>query len=136
MSQKPLVSFDNTEYAFEYKSDRELKKAGFLFSLMGRPWLVKWGTRLTPWAVRVGLPIKGLLRNTIFAQFVGGESLAETAAVAQKLGSYQVQVILDYGVEGGDDGEEGLRSPVKHHPSENRTSGDACSSTSRISICG
>lgn len=108
MSQKPLVSFDNTEYAFEYKSDRELKKAGFLFSLMGRPWLVKWGTRLTPWAVRVGLPIKGLLRNTIFAQFVGGESLAETAAVAQKLGSYQVQVILDYGVEGGDDGEQGF----------------------------
>ena len=109
MSQKPLVSFDNTEYAFEYKSDRELKKAGFLFSLMGRPWLVKWGTRLTPWAVRVGLPIKRLLRNTIFAQFVGGESLAETAAVAQKLGSYQVQVILDYGVEGGgDDGEQGF----------------------------
>ncbi|MBN9380592.1 MAG: proline dehydrogenase family protein [Chitinophagaceae bacterium] len=102
------ISFDNTENAFEYKSDKELKKAAFLFSSMGNAALVKLGTRLTPWMIRSGLPVKGLIRDTIFAQFVGGETLEETAAVAHKLGKYHVQVILDYGVEGGDEGEEGF----------------------------
>ena len=101
------LSFDNTEYAFEYKTDKELNKAHFLFSSMGIGWLVKLGTRITPWAIKSGLPIKGIIRNTIFNQFVGGESLEETAAVAKKLGQYNVQVILDYGVEGGEDGESG-----------------------------
>jgi len=39
---------------------------------------------------------------------VGGETLEETAVVARKLGQYRVQVILDYGVEGGEDGEAGF----------------------------
>ncbi|TXJ28840.1 MAG: proline dehydrogenase [Chitinophagaceae bacterium] len=108
MEPHPLISFDNTEFAFEYKQDKQLKKARFLFSCMGMPWLVKLGTRFTPWAVRSGLPVKGLVRSTIFEQFVGGETLDQTAVVAKKLADYHVQVILDYGVEGGDDGEQGF----------------------------
>jgi proline dehydrogenase len=100
MESHPKISFDNTEYAFEYKSDKDLKRASLLFSSMGVPALVKLGTKLTPLAIRFGLPIKGLIRNTIFKQFVGGETLNDTAAVADKLGKYGVQVILDYGVEG------------------------------------
>src|SRR6266513_2926886 len=84
-----------------YKTDKELKKAMFLFKSMSYQWLVKLGTRITPWAIRIGLPVKGLIRKTIFKQFVGGETLGETASVAKKLGEYGVQVILDYGVEGG-----------------------------------
>jgi len=102
------ISFDNTENAFAYKSDKSLRKANFLFSSMGFGWLVNLGTRLTPWAIKSGLPIRGLIRNTIFEQFVGGETLPETASVARKLGEYNVNVILDYGVEGGDYGEQGL----------------------------
>ncbi len=108
MGPSPGISFDNTEFAFEYKTDKQLKKASFLFSLMGRPWLVKLGTRLAPWSIKAGLPVKGIIRNTIFAQFVGGETLEETSVVAKKLGEYKVQAILDYGVEGGDDGEHGF----------------------------
>ena len=96
----PAISFDNTEFAFAYKTDKQLKKASFLFSLMGKPSLVKIGTRLAPWSIKAGLPVKGIIRSTIFAQFVGGETLEETAVVAKKLGEYNVQVILDYGVEG------------------------------------
>ncbi|HZE85444.1 MAG TPA: proline dehydrogenase family protein, partial [Puia sp.] len=107
-NEKGVISFDNTENAFAYKPDKELKKADFLFSSMGHAWLVKLGTRVTPWMIRSGLPVKGVIRNTIFSQFVGGETLEETAAVARKLGGYHVQVILDYGVEGGDEGEEGF----------------------------
>ncbi len=106
------ISFDNTQAAFAYKSDKELKKARFLFSSMRISWLVKWGTRLTPWAIRTGLPIMGLIRNTIFDQFVGGETLEETAAVADKLEKFEVQVILDYGVE-GNEGEDSFDHSYK-----------------------
>ncbi len=109
MSQtEPVISFDNTEFAFEYKTDKQLKKASFLFSMMGKPWLVKMGTRLTPWAIKAGLPVKGIIRNTIFQQFVGGETLDEISRVAKMLGEYNVKAVLDYGVEGGDDGEHGF----------------------------
>ena len=79
------VSFENTENAFEYKTDKELKKARFLFSSMGYASLVKLGTKLTPWMIRSGMPVKGLIRGTIFSQFVGGETLEETAAVCKPL---------------------------------------------------
>jgi proline dehydrogenase len=102
------VSFDNTENAFAYKSNSELRSAHLLFASMGYAFLVKWGTRVTPWAIRMGLPVQGIIRRSIFEQFVGGETLEETAAVASKLGDYHVGVILDYGVEGGDNGEEGF----------------------------
>ena len=100
------ISFNNTENAFAYKTTNQLKKAKFLFGLMGNSFLVKIGTRLTPWAIKVGLPIKGLVRNTIFSQFVGGETLQQTATVAEMLAAYNVKVILDYGVEGGESNNE------------------------------
>jgi proline dehydrogenase len=106
MDPNPSISFDNTENAFAYKTDSELKRARFLFNSMSYSWLVKIGTRITPWAIRAGLPIKGLIRNTIFKQFVGGETLEETANVAKRLGEFGVQIILDYGVEGGEHSEE------------------------------
>ncbi|TCJ17521.1 proline dehydrogenase [Flaviaesturariibacter flavus] len=99
------LSFDNTTIAFASKSDKELKQAHWLFGIMGKPWLVQLGTRLAPWSIRVGLPVKGIIRSTIFRQFVGGETLEETARVANKLAEANVQVILDYGVE-GKEGEE------------------------------
>jgi proline dehydrogenase len=101
MNAYPVIFFDNTEYAFAYKTDKELKKARFLFSSMGKPWLVKLGIKATPAAVKWNLPfVKPLIRNTIFRQFVGGETLEQNVIVADKLEKYGVQVILDYGVEG------------------------------------
>ena len=94
------LSFENTENAFAYKSDKELRKAKFLFSSMSYKSLVKLGTTLTPIVMKLGLPVKAIIRNTIFAQFVGGESLGETAGVVDKLEKFNVNVILDYGVEG------------------------------------
>ncbi len=104
-----MISFDNTEYAFEYKSNQELKKANFLFTTMGKPWLVNLGLQLMPAAIKLKIPFtKAIIRKTIFSQFVGGETLEETASVAKKLERYNVEVILDYGVEGGEEGEDGF----------------------------
>jgi len=94
------ISFDNTKNAFAYKTIKELKMARFLFSSMGFQWVVDAGVRLTPLAMKTGLPVHGLIRKTIFKQFVGGETLEETAAVGDILSKFGVDVILDYGVEG------------------------------------
>lgn len=94
------LSFEDTKTAFAYKTDKELKNARFLFASMAKEWLVNLGLTLTPWVLKVGLPVKGIIRKTIFKQFVGGETLEDTAAVVNKLAKFDVKVILDYGVEG------------------------------------
>ena len=103
--REQAISFDDTEIAFAHQSDKELKESSRLFSLMNYSWLVSLGTRFTPWLIRSGLPVKEAIRKTIFKQFVGGETLSETATIAEKLSKFNVQVILDYGAE-GKEGEE------------------------------
>ncbi len=116
MTEQTKISFDNTEYAFAAKSNAELKKANFLFGIMGKPWMVNAALKITPLAIKWKIPLtKTLIRKTIFKQFVGGETLNETAKVADKLEQYNVQVILDYGVEGkaGEDNFEHARDEFK-----------------------
>lgn len=96
-----LTSFQDTQKAFAYKNDLQLRKASWLFYLMRFNRLVNLGARLVPWAMRYGLPVKFLLRKTLFQQFVGGEDLVQTNLVADQLGRFGVQIILDYGAEGG-----------------------------------
>jgi len=95
----PRVALENTEIAFAYKSDQELKKAEWLFSLINNNWMMKAGTIFTPLAFKMGLPVKGLVRATMFDQFCGGEKLDDCASVIQKLQGFNVHTILDYGVE-------------------------------------
>ena len=84
MSTQTSLSFDNTEYAFAYKKNADLKKAHFLFSMMGQPWLVNLGLKITPLAIKWKLPFtRTVIRKTIFDQFVGGETLEQTSAVAK-----------------------------------------------------
>jgi len=94
------ISFDNTENAFAHKSTKELKASKFIFKTMGYQPLIDLGVRLTPLAIKLHLPVRGLVRRTIFKQFVGGETLEQTAATASALAKYGIKVILDYGVEG------------------------------------
>lgn len=103
-----MKSFDNTERAFAHKSDKDLKRANMLFSAMGNSFVLNAGLKLTPLAMKFNIPFtKTILRETIFKQFVGGETLEETANVANKLANHHVKVILDYGVEGGSQDDNG-----------------------------
>jgi proline dehydrogenase len=95
-----MISFENTKIAFDYKSDRELRKAYWLFKLVGSPALVKFGKWATQFALRLRLPIKGLIKSTIFKQFCGGETIAECKQTTATLAAYGVGTILDYSVEG------------------------------------
>ncbi len=94
------IDFDNTEIAFAHKTKVALKQSNFVFSIMCIPWLVKLTTMLTTFALNTKLPVKGLIKRTLFNQFCGGESIRDCEATLKILGNYHVQTILDYSVEG------------------------------------
>lgn len=104
--QRMLPQFDNTEIAFRYKTSKDLKQAQFLFSSMGSQALTSIGIQLTTFALKLRLPIEGVIKRTIFRQFCGGETMQEAAQTADILDQYGVGIILDYGVEGKDDEAE------------------------------
>ncbi len=94
------LNFQDTKTAFADKSNAELEKKYWLFKLMNSPFLTSLGTKSTALALRLGLPIKGLVKNTIFKQFCGGETIEECQPTIEKLGSSNIGTILDYSVEG------------------------------------
>src|ERR1700747_2363483 len=109
-----MLSFDNTENAFASKTNSELKSSYFLFSLMNKAWLVNLGLKIMPKLIKWKFPfIKPIIKGTIFQQFVGGETLDKTTKVAERLAQHRVQVILDYGAEGGLDGERSFDFATK-----------------------
>ncbi|MFZ5552276.1 MAG: proline dehydrogenase family protein [Bacteroidota bacterium] len=95
-----MLSFDNTEKAFAAKSDKDLKRASLLFKMVSRPMFVNIGKSLTVLAFKLRLPIKGLVKKTIFRQFCGGENIDECKARVEELGRSGIGTILDYSVEG------------------------------------
>ena len=67
---------------------------------MGQPWLVKLFSSLTLLALKLHLPISGIIKATIFRQFCGGESLEASQASVAMLRKNNVEAILDYSIEG------------------------------------
>jgi proline dehydrogenase len=94
-----MVNFQDSKIAFERKSDKQLRKMAWLFGMMSRPWLVNMGSSLTLLGLKMGLPIKGIIKNTIFEQFCGGTSLAESLKTVKELSALGVETVLDYGAE-------------------------------------
>ena len=92
------ISFDNTENAFKSKSNADLNRSYQLFKLISNPFLVKMGATFTPLALSIGF--KGIIKNTIFKQFVGGENIHDCTKTIEQLGKYNIGTILDYSVEG------------------------------------
>jgi len=97
--------FDNTEIAFQLKSDANLERAYFLFKMISKEPLVKIGTAMTKFALNVNLPVEGLIRSTVFDHFCGGVNEEDCMPVVDNLSSCGVYAVLDYSVEGKE--EEG-----------------------------
>jgi proline dehydrogenase len=96
------VFFEDTFVAFANKSDAQLRKTYWLFSLMNQARVVNLGTFFIKLALKLNLPIKNLIRATIFEQFCGGETITECDPTINSLGNSAVGTILDYSVEGED----------------------------------
>lgn len=99
-SEGGKLNFRNTEFAFAHKSDKALKRTYRLFRMIDSPFLTKVGPPLVTFALKLRLPIEGLIKKTIFDIFCGGTSLEGTRARSEQLFKNGAYTILDYSVEG------------------------------------
>jgi proline dehydrogenase len=94
------LNFQDTKTAFADKSTDELNERHRIFKLFNSDFLVDLGTMATSFALKIGLPVKGLIKDTIFKQFCGGETIEECQPTIERLGASHIGTILDYSVEG------------------------------------
>jgi proline dehydrogenase len=98
---KEIIDLDNTKIAFAKKSIKQLRKSKILFSLMSKDWLVEIAKPIITFFLRFHFPIESILKNTVFNQFCGGETIEECKSTVDNLyESGGVYSILDYSVEG------------------------------------
>ncbi|WP_215226338.1 proline dehydrogenase family protein [Echinicola shivajiensis] len=100
MNTKPNISFENTEIAFASRTDVELRKMYLIFAVMDSNMAVKLGTSLADVAFKLRLPVKGIMKKTMFGHFCGGESIDDCKKSIKELEQYGIGTILDYSVEG------------------------------------
>lgn len=98
--------FNNTKSAFKLKSNTELDRAIFLFSMMNYSSLVKAGSALTKLSLKLHLPVETLIKKTIFEQFCGGVTEEDCKPVTKEMYDENLHSILDYSVEGKKTEEE------------------------------
>src|SRR5205085_6846275 len=98
--QNNLISFNDTKTAFQSQSNEELRSSWWLFKLISFNWLVKISPPFVNFALKARLPVKGLIRNTIFHHFCGGENIKDCQHTISKLAEFNIGTILDYSVEG------------------------------------
>ncbi|HET6541735.1 MAG TPA: proline dehydrogenase family protein [Chryseolinea sp.] len=112
MDTVPNISFEDTSVAFKYKSNLALRKANFIFALINHPWISAIVIRIVKVALTLRLPVEGIIRNTVFGHFCGGESIEASKTTIAQLGKYRVNTILDYSVE-GEQSEKGFDSTME-----------------------
>ncbi len=98
----PNLSFDNTRIAFITKSRKGLRRAYWLFRLLQSNTLVNLGPMALRFAQLLRMPVMGIVKATIYKQFVGGEDIEECQRTIDMLGKYKVGSILDYSAEGSE----------------------------------
>ncbi len=100
----PPISFDDTAIAFASRSDGELRQMYGLFAMMNSNFAVRTGGSLVNAALSWGVPgTKWMVKQTVFRQFCGGETIQECRPVIEELAKYGIGTILDYSVEGEGD---------------------------------
>ncbi|MBT8257439.1 MAG: proline dehydrogenase family protein [Bacteroidia bacterium] len=98
--------FNNTEIAFELKSDSQLERAFFLFKMISSEPLVRIGTAATNFALKAHLPVEGLIRSTVFDHFCGGVNEEDCLNVIDNMFKKGVSSVLDFSVEGKESDEQ------------------------------
>lgn len=95
-----MIDFSNTAVAFQHKSNSDLRRAQFLFKTIGNSALVNIGKALVRFSLKWKLPVKGLIKITVFKQFCGGETIEECKPTITSMHQFGVMSILDYSAEG------------------------------------
>lgn len=102
-----LPDFSNTEVAFSYLTDKQLKRTSLLFRLMNKSWFVRYAGPIGLWCVKYNFPFaRWITKLTLYKHFVGGHSLLGTQDTISMLARYKTLTILDYGVEATESEED------------------------------
>ena len=91
--------FNNTELAFTNKSNFDLTKAYFLFSVLDYPFLTKIGNMFLLLVLKLRLPFKTIIKKTIFEHFCGGETINDCKSTFDSLKAYKIYAMPEYSVE-------------------------------------
>ncbi|MEI8203948.1 MAG: proline dehydrogenase family protein [Bacteroidota bacterium] len=94
------INFGNTQIAFSDKNVNVLSKMQILFVFVAHPSLVSFGKTMLRIALFLHLPIRWILKPTLFRQFCGGETIDECKEAMQQLANNNIHSILDYSAEG------------------------------------
>ncbi len=97
------LHFTDTQTAFGHLSDKELRRAVFLFSVITKKIWVRTGKFLMSVASFFHIPYGWVIRGNIFSHFCGGETISQCVPVMNKLASFSISSILDYSAEGIED---------------------------------
>ena len=95
-----MINFEDTKPIFAHKSNWELKKSYYLFSILQHSFFVKIGSLLLKISFFLRIPIKKIIKMTIFNQFCGGENIQDCSKKINELYEFGIGTILDYSVEG------------------------------------
>ena len=93
------MKFDNTQKAYQLKTNRDLKKAYYLFLLFSSKKLVSMGSFFTRLILRMKLPVSYIFKITFFSQFCAGLNKKESLKAVNSLNSYKILSYLHYAVE-------------------------------------
>ena len=113
---KKTVDFNDTKTAFELKSNKELRRAFYLFKLISYPFLVTFGKALVFLSIKLRLPVDFIIKNTVFDHFCAGINDVDSVKVVNSLASKNVNSYLHYSIEAAEsdaDYDQCLESTLK-----------------------
>lgn len=108
----PVPDFNQTEYAFKYKTSKALNLTHFVFKLFNYPALVKLLSNGAEWILKYKLPGKILIKQSVFKVFCAGENLKQAFVTINHLNTFKVKSVLDY-VSENEQNEMGYQNNVK-----------------------
>ncbi len=94
------INIEDGEISYSYKNTQELKRTYFVFRILQHPWLLNFLTSCASGIIKYKLPLKFLIKDTVFNIFCAGENINEAFGEIKRLKKFKVKSVLDYVSEG------------------------------------
>ena len=95
-----MIDFNNQKTAFSDKSDTDLNRAYFLFKIMSNRFISRILIELVQLSLKLHLPVRSIIKKTVYKHFCGGENIEESQNTIDKLWQSHIGTILDFSAEG------------------------------------
>lgn len=93
------ANLSNTLTAYSYKKDKDLRFTYYVFRMLRNPLLVRLLSEFANGILKYNIPLKSLIKNTVFKIFCSGENISEAFTTIRMLEKHKVKSVLDYVAE-------------------------------------